>query len=653
MICTCIQNRDFEGILEILEGKHTEMAEIRLDRCTLSDDEIKELFSETDTPLIATCRIAEICQAEAEHKLCLAIEAGARYADLEIEASVNVSKHIQSVCRRYGTELIRSYHNTEQTPSPDMLLQILERCYRYGADIAKIVTRCNSLEDVDRIEGLYHAVLSSGQKVEPFRLVAFGLGATGKESRIDCLRQGAPFSYAAFSPEDRIDEGQWLAEEMHALIYHGAKRFVKTGLRMPASKSFAQRAIIAAALAEGSSHLQSYTECEDSEAAIRAAEALGAKVKRGSTLEIQGIGPIREKLHLKEINVGESGLLARLLIPILSVINDGPVTITGEGTLPGRPLEGAADIMAAYGVLLRDTHVPVTVAGQLIPGTADVPGKGGSQLISGLLMALPLTDRDSTLYVSEPKSIPYMYITLDVLRKFGIRTESEMEGNAEMLEAQDWSYCTGIKFKVRGGQKLKAADFDIETDWSSAANILVAGAIFGSAEIEGLDPKSVQADLAITDILLEAGAIVSQINDDTICVRRAPLEPFFTDLNNAPDLFPIVSVLAAFCPGESHIKGIGRITSKESNRAEAIREMLSAMGVMNRTDADELIVCGESLTQRLINGNLLNGGQFSSRHDHRMLMALKVASIGTTSPIVIDDEACVKKSFPGFLTILN
>ena len=652
MICTCIQNHDLEGILEILEDRHTEMAEIRLDRCNLSDDGIQELFSETDTPLIATCRIAEAGPEVAEKKLCLAIEAGARYADLEIEAPANISKHIQSVCKKYGTELIRSYHNTEETPSDEMLLQVLERCFRYGADIAKVATLCRSAEDIERLDSLYGATMSNGLVVEPFRLVAFGLGEKGRESRLDCLKKGSPFSYAAVCEDDRIDVGQWLAGDMHTAVYHGAKRFAKTGLRMPASKSFAQRAIIAAALAEGTSHLGSYTECEDCEAAIKAAEALGAKVSRGKTLDITGIGPVRERLHLKEIDAGESGLLARLLIPILSVINEEPVTVTGRGTLLKRPLEGATGIMASYGVLLRDSHIPATVTGHLIPGTADVSGQGGSQLISGLLMALPLADKDSTLYVSEPKSIPYMYITLDVLRKFNVRTSSEMEGDADMLESQDWSGCTGITFKIRGNQKLKAADFDIEADWSSAANLLVAGAVFGNAEIEGLDMNSVQADLTISDILLEAGAVVSQINDDTICVRRAPLEPFQTDLNNAPDLFPAVSVLAAFCPGESRIKGIGRLHGKESNRAEAILEMLRKMGVPSSIESDELIVKGESLTQRLLTGNLLNGGEYSSHHDHRIMMALKVASLGTKSPIVIDDEACVKKSFPGFSSIL-
>ena len=387
------------------------------------------------------------------------------------------------------------------------------------------------------------------------------------------------------------------------------------------------------------------------------AEALGATVRRdGSDIAITGIGAHGRQLDLARLDVGESGLLTRLTIPVLAAVGSGSFTVEGRGTLPGRPLGSAADIMAAFGVLLsnaaghdgKEIYVPVSVKGQLIPGTAEVPGRGGSQLISGLLMALPLCGKDSLLHVNEPKSIPYMYITLDVLRHFGIQTRSEMEGDAEMLEADDWSGCTGISFKVRGRQHYRAADFAIEGDWSAAANLLVAGAVFGSAELVGMDTKSLQADLTIIDILVEAGAVVSQLEEGTVCVRKAPLEAFRQDLNNAPDLFPIVAVLAAFCAGESRIAGVGRLASKESNRAEAILQMLTQMGVEARIEGDELVVAGESLAARLLSGRLLKGGAYTSRHDHRMVMALKVASLGTESPIVIDDEACVGKSFPGF-----
>ena len=648
MICVSLHHKGFEEILTLLEQDAIEMAEIRLDSCPLDDSQIRSLFEDSDVPLIATCRAAGDDWIATEHRLALAIEAGARFADLEVEAPVTVSKHIRQLCQRHGTELIRSWHDFQGTPDADYLLQITERCYRYGADIAKIVTTAASSEDVQRVLDLYHQTMSSGLEIEPWRLVAFCMGQPGRESRIGCLREGAPFTYAALDGEAGSAPGQWPLGELKTALYGDRKAFHADGIQVNASKSFAQRAIIAAALAEGTSHLRGYTPCADNEAAIAVARALGARVDVGDTLAITGIGPIDHPLDLRQIDTGESGLTTRLMIPLLCVLNQGPVRVEGHGTLLNRPLKGATDIMASFGVLLKQQQVPLTVCGPLIPGTADISGRDGSQLISGLLMALPLCVRDSSLYVSEPKSIPYMYITLDVLGKFGIRIASEMQGDAQLLEQQDWSGCDSLHFKIRGGQHYRAADFDIEGDWSSAANFLVAGAVFGRAEIRGLDLSSLQADLSIIDILVDAGASVSQTEDGVTCARKAPLEAFETDLNNAPDLFPIVSVLAAFCAGESRIGGIGRLATKESNRAEAITGMLTQMGVPCSVEGDELVIRGETLTSRLVNGRLLDGGAYSSRHDHRMMMALKVASLGTKSPVIIDDEACVGKSFPQF-----
>ena len=657
MICTSLQNKRFEQLLEILEDPGIEMAEIRLDRCPLTDDQIRELFSGSDIPLIATCRLSECASGqEAEHRLALAIEAGARLADLEIEAPAPVSKRFQHLCRKYGTEIIRSYHNFEDTPDEEILQMALARCFRYGADIAKVVTTCHGPEDAARVESLYSLVLEGVDSLQG-RLVAFGMGEAGRPTRLECLRRGAPFSFAALTEAEATAPGQWSTEAMRTAVYGDRVPYRAEGREMPASKSFAQRAILAAALAEGTSHLRGYSPCGDSEAALQVAEALGAQVRKdGSQLTITGIGARCGQLALERLDTGESGLLTRLSIPVLAAIGPGSFTVEGHGTLLRRPLSGASDIMAAFGVLLasetphegKSVFIPASVKGHLIPGAADVPGQGGSQLISGLLMALPLCDKDSQLHVSEPKSIPYMYITLDVLRHFGIQTRSEMEGDAELLEADDWSGCSGIQFRIRGGQRYRSADFAIEGDWSAAANFLVAGAVFGSAELVGMDTRSLQADLTIIDILVEAGAVVSQLEDGTVCVRKAPLEAFRQDLSNAPDLFPIVAVLAAFCAGESRLAGVGRLATKESNRAEAILEMLQQMGVEAGIEGDELVIFGESFAARLLGGRLLKGGAYTSRHDHRMVMALQVASLGTESPIVIDDEACVGKSFPGF-----
>ena len=637
MICTCIQNKSYDEILALLDDPWIEMAEIRLDRCKLSDEEIEDLFGNTDTPLIATCRIAELGAKEAERRLGLAIRAGARFADLEVEADAGFSKRFRAACEECGTEIIRSFHDFSGTPDLEYLQQVRDRCYRYGADIAKVVVTAHDEADAERILALYD---------DCNNLIAFAMGDPGRASRIESLRRGAPFAYASLSDSDATAPGQIDYVTRHREVYGPWRGFFRNSLQMPASKSFAQRAIMAAALAEGRSHLRGYSPCADSESALEVARTLGAKVRvDGSTLSIDGIGGAHTRLET--LHTGESGLLTRLMIPLMATINDCPVTITGEKTLTRRPLKGVSDIMASFGVIVRENTVPMHVEGRIIPGVAEISGKDGSQLISGLLGALPLFDKSSTLIVTDPKSIPYMFITCDVLKHFGIKISSEMEGDEKMIEEQDWSGCTGVTFKIRGGQKYHAADFDIEGDWSSAANFLVAGAIFGKAEVSGLDTSSLQADLSIADVLVEAGAVVSEL-DGAVCVSRAPLEAISVDLNNAPDLFPIVSVLAAFCAGESVIAGAGRLVGKESDRASAILEMLSGLGVRASISGDEMHIFGETLTSRLLNGRLLNGGSFTSRGDHRMAMALKIASLGASGPIAIDDTACVAKSFPGF-----
>lgn len=651
MICVSIQDKPLSEIYDILDREDVEMAEIRLDLCDLSEEDREELFSTTDKPLIATCRIGKAYSAaDAEEILLQAIEDGATYVDLELEAPVQMSKHIAHAAREGGIQLIRSYHDFRSTPSTDVLADMARKCRRFGGDIIKIATMAHDAADTERVLSLY------GHFPEG-NIIAFCMGEAGSESRLDALRLGAPFTYAALNEEECTAPGQMPLDKINNIVYGNRRRLRRSELQMPASKSFAQRAIMTAALAEGRSLLHGYTPCGDTDAAIELAQTLGAQViKDGSTLAITGIGPIEEPLDISSVNVGESGLLARLSIPVLAGINGAPVQIEGWGTLLNRPLAGAADIMASFGVMLanavpqtgKDIRIPANVNGRLMPGRADISGKGGSQIISGLLTALPLAEEDSTVYVHDPRSIPYMFITLDVLKNFGVTVGAEMEGDDDFMETQDLSRCTAVNFHIKGGQKYHAAELTIEQDWSSAAVFLVAGAIFGEVSLQGIDTKSLQADISILDILANAGACVSEDEDGTLNTYKAPLNAFDADLNNAPDLFPIVAILAAFCPGESHIAGMGRLAGKESNRSQGILEMLGQMGVEATRDGDTLIVKGHSLSMRLLRGELLHGGQYASSHDHRMAMALKVASLGADSPIVIDDEGCVAKSFPGF-----
>ena len=688
MICTTIQNKNYEQILSALE--QCEMAEIRLDRCSLTAKETDELFT-SDIPLVATCRIDEIASAEpslqdlpqqsreikamqiAEKRLVRAIEAGARYVDVEIEAQKQMSKRVRQAAHENGTIFIRSYHDFEGTDSLEALKAIVEKCVYHGADMVKIVTMAQSEADVDKILALYQwcreEKASGNERIGALSdggLIAFCMGEEGRSSRLDCLKFGAPYTYAALTEEEAAAPGQWATAPMRRTVYGDFPFIDSEPLSMPVSKSFAQRAIIAAALADGTSHLRGYTPCGDNEAALQVARNLGAEVNvNGNEVTINGISAQLGGLNLPELHVGESGLLTRMLIPVMAQLSPDPVSFTGEKTLLGRPLTGAKEIMDAFEADVIPSEVeespsivrvPLTVKGPLKAGRAEISGKHGSQLISGLLMALPFAEKNSSLIVHEPKSIPYMFITLEVLKKFGIKIGNDMLGGPDFLASDgDWSLCTEMVFKLKGGQKYKAADIDLEGDWSAAANFLVAGAIFGKAELQGLDTTSLQADLSIMDILMDAGASLSQLDGDrgNITVQRAPLKAFRVDASNCPDLFPIVSVLAAFCQGTSRLAGVGRLANKESDRAKAIMEMLTQMGVRACVEGDEMVIEGHSLAQRLLDNCLLKGGLYTSHHDHRMVMALKVASLGADGPISIDDEQCVAKSFPQFHEIFD
>ncbi|MCD8206598.1 MAG: type I 3-dehydroquinate dehydratase [Bacteroidales bacterium] len=699
MICTTIEKKSYEEICGLVEG--LEMAEIRLDRCNLTLSEIDEIFA-AEIPTVATCRIAEIEQpflaatlansnadeihraaiAECRNKLVEAVRTGAAYADVEDDAPQEVLDAVKKAAEKFGSTLIVSHHDFSRTPSYGELKEAVMDCFRKGAEVAKIATMAKSAEDVARVMRLY-------EDFDPTKLLAFCMGEVGRDSRVECLRRGARFTYAALDGSEPAASGQWPTSEITKAVYGDRKPFGSRDYRfflpkgnsspqptpwkygedyyqgseayvpdakMPASKSFAQRAIIAAALAEGESHLHGYTPCFDSEAAIAVARKLGAEVVVDqSDITVRGIAASPESLDIDCLNVGESGLLARLMIPLAAVLSTRDVTIEGEGTLRNRPLTTTDEIMSRFGIRLSSDTVPLKISGTFTEGNAVISGRGGSQLISGLLMACPLAATGSVIKVTEPKSIPYMFITVDALRKFGALTEVEMDGGGFTEEDGGWGDCKELTFRTPANLKYKAADMDLEGDWSAAANFLVAAAVFGRTILAGLDTTSLQADISIMDILIGAGANPIQLDGDMgpLLIRRFPLTAFEADLADCPDLFPITAVFAAFCGGTSRIDGIDRLAHKESDRGAAIVEMLTQMGVKTSVEGNTLVIEGHSLDQRLLTNNLLRGGNYTSHHDHRMVMALKVASLGADGPITIDDEACVGKSFPAFNEIFQ
>jgi 3-phosphoshikimate 1-carboxyvinyltransferase len=413
---------------------------------------------------------------------------------------------------------------------------------------------------------------------------------------------------------------------MRAIIEPGN---IAGALNAPPSKSFTQRAYAAALLHHGTTIIHNAGNSTDERAALEIIQQLGAQVTIGSkqvTIISEGLRPLTG-----DINCGESGLAARLFTPI-AALSDQRVTISGTGTLLQRPMEGFAEILSAFGISIDgfNGYLPVTLQGPLQPHDITIDASGGSQLLSGLLFALGTSaNTPITLKVRNLKSRPYIDMTLQVLDQFGY--------NIEHNNYREFH----IKPKVNNiGSTLS---INVEADWSSAAFLLVAGAIAGSVTLNNLDMSSVQADRAVIDVLRMAGAEIRTAASG-ITVSQGTLHEFEFDATHSPDLFPVLAVLAACCEGESQIKGVHRLFSKESNRVESVTEMLFDFGVPFSVENDVLFVSGvESLQGTLID----------SYHDHRIAMAAAVGALSAKSRVDILHAEAVNKSYPDFFRDLE
>ena len=393
----------------------------------------------------------------------------------------------------------------------------------------------------------------------------------------------------------------------------------------PCSKSYAQRALAAALLAEGETILRNLDFCDDTLSAIRVIETLGAEVERLDERTVKVRGGLAPKADT--LNVGESGLATRMFTPIAALCNT-PITVEGKGTLLYRPMNMMIEPLRNLGVAVRDGggRLPVEVCGPIKGGEIEVDGSVSSQFLTGLLMALPLAEDDTTIAVENAVSKPYLDMTIDLASKFGVN-----------IQHNDYN-----EFFVEGSQKYKATDLVIEGDWSAAAMLLVAGAIAGEIKLTNISMLSKQADVAICDALVRAGASVTS-EPGAITVEHRDLTAFEFDATQCPDLFPALAALAAAAEGESVIYGTHRLEHKESNRAETIASEYSKLGIEVRLEGDAMY----------IKGGKIHSAVCESHHDHRIAMSLAVSALRSDEKISIRGAECVAKSYPDFFAVLE
>ena len=381
----------------------------------------------------------------------------------------------------------------------------------------------------------------------------------------------------------------------------------------------------AALLAKGETILRNLDFCDDTLSAIRVIETLGAKVERldERTVKVQGgLSP-----QSNSLNVGESGLATRMFTPIASLC-DTPITVEGQGTLLHRPMHMMIEPLRKLGVDVRDGggKLPVEVCGPIRGGEIEVDGSVSSQFLTGLLMALPLAEEDTTIAVENAVSKPYLDMTIDLASKFGVQ-----------ISHNDYN-----EFYVEGSQSYEPADIVIEGDWSASAMLLVAGAIAGKVTLNNISQLSKQADVAICDALVRAGALVTS-EPDSITVEQRDLVGFEFDATQCPDLFPALAALAAAAEGESVIYGVHRLEHKESNRAETIASEYAKLGIEVDLDGDVM----------RIRGGEIHSAEARSHHDHRIAMSLAVSALRSDGEILIHDAECVAKSYPDFFEALE
>ena len=417
---------------------------------------------------------------------------------------------------------------------------------------------------------------------------------------------------------------QGFVDKFHILndiiIHPGA---VKGELNAPASKSAVQRALAAALLNKGTCVINGYSPCDDAEAAIGIVETLGATVEtRKTALTVTSVGPIKSQIPVA-LNCGESGLSSRLFAPVSMLFCDD-ATLTGRGSLLKRPFAPLMrEVFEQTNVSYEDNEgrMPVHLKGVFRGGNIELNGGGGSQFLSGLLMALPLLPQDSEIRVRNLQSKPYIDLTVEVAARFGI-------------EIRNFDYEV---FGIRGGQKYSGESFDTEGDWSGASCLLVAGAIAGSVTVHNLRLDSRQADKQLVDALRLAGADVV-VGDNFVKVSRGELTAFEFDARHCPDLFPALVAMAACCSGTSAIKGVGRLATKESDRASTLRSEYAKLGLSISAKDDRMLITG---------GNI-KGGEVCSHNDHRIAMSLATVALRADAPIKIAGSECVNKSYPGF-----
>lgn len=393
-------------------------------------------------------------------------------------------------------------------------------------------------------------------------------------------------------------------------------------ITIPPSKSLAHRAIICACLAPGRSVISNIDYSVDIRATIEGMRHLGASIKEDKdTLFIDGIETFQYDGDV--VNCHESGSTLRFFLPLFSLTGKR-ATFSGSKRLIERPQNVYEMLFQEQGIDFVRTYPNIIIDGRLKPGELTLKGNVSSQFITGLLFALPLLEADSKIHIEPPfESRSYVDLTIQMLKRFQI-----------IVEYED-AYTLAIK----GNQQFQPTDVLVEGDYSQLVFWASLGVLNHSVETHGLDLHSLQGDKKTIDIFQSMNAGI-KVLDDGYQFCPGTLNGTVIDLNDCPDLGPMLFALATQANGKTTFQNAGRLRIKESDRIEAMETELKKLGCSISSTFGTVTITGPVKLQ----GNVTLHGH----NDHRIVMALSILATIADEPITIDDAQAISKSYPGF-----
>lgn len=406
---------------------------------------------------------------------------------------------------------------------------------------------------------------------------------------------------------------------------------VDATVTLPGSKSITNRALVCAALADGTSVLRGVLDADDTVAMVEALRTLGVEVTTSDNAELTVTGATDRRAGA--VDARQSGTTARFLLPLLA-LGEGTSTLDGDPQLRDRPMGATFDALRAAGVRVEEQggagRLPVTVAGPLRTAALEVPGDVSSQFLTGLLLIGPALVEGLELTVTtELISRPYVDMTVAVMAAFGAVVDHDEVGGRETWHVSP--------------ERYRATTYAIEPDASAASYAWAAAVVTGGRiTVPGLHRGSLQGDVAFADVLGLMGADVTWRDDAITVAAGEGLHGIDVDMAHISDTVPTLAAVAALAEGPTTIRGVGFIRDKESDRIAAPVAELQRCGIDAEATVDGMV----------IRPRPLRATTFETYRDHRMAMAF--ALLGLAAPgMAVRDPGCVAKTFPGYWDLLE